>query len=300
MSSQKVWLITGANSGIGLALAKYVLAQGDKASLQSVVATVRNISKFPESLRNGGAQPIIVDLNASDDVVKKASQEALRVYGRVDVLVNNAGYGIHGPVEELDLNDVRAQFQANVFGQLAFTQALLPAFRAQRAGHIFNFSSVVGFDGAGSWGAYCASKAAFELFSESLSRELELFGIRVIIVEPGYFPSEFFKTTAAVAYKESRIYTDPSQGFGTIEAVPQSKLESNSIGDLEKLSARIYEVVYGTGLAKGLVEGKGGKREWMRLPMGPDCGEWMLQKVNSVKENIEALKPIWSSTNTGA
>ncbi|GBE84252.1 NADP-dependent 3-hydroxy acid dehydrogenase [Sparassis crispa] len=287
--SSKVWLITGTSSGIGLALAQHVLAQGDK-----VIATVRSMSKYPQELK--GAEPLVLDLGAPDSEIRKVGEAALKVYGHVDVLVNNAGYGLSGPVEELNMKDVRAQFQTNVFGTIVLTQSLLPYFRARKTGHIFNLTSVAAYWNYPGWGAYVASKAALDAFSESLSREVEPYNIRVIVILPGYFPTKFFTETRS-AEQLTTVYTDPTQGYKTREMIPQGRHEGGQVGDVDKFAQRTYEIVYGTGMAKGLVESQGGKREWMRLPMGTDCGELMLAKINIVKENVESFEPIWRSTD---
>ncbi|KZT02818.1 NAD(P)-binding protein [Laetiporus sulphureus 93-53] len=288
----KVWLITGASSGIGLSLAQYVLLQGDH-----VVATVRSLSKLPDTLRDAGAKALVLDLNACDADIRRAGEEALKVYGHIDVLVNNAAYGVVAPVEELKqvyhavLDDMRAQFQTNVFGAIALVQALLPSFRARRSGQIFNVSSVCGLSGFSSWGAYCASKAALELFSDALSQEVAPFGIRVLIIEPGYFSTNFFQTAPLFSHdSDSKVYTDPSQGYRTLEEVPKQHVRDGQIGDVVKLSARIYEVVHGVGMAQGL-------REWLRVPLGTDSGERLRWKINTIQENVDAFEQIWRSTD---
>lgn len=291
--TEKVWLITGANSGIGHALAHYALSQGDK-----VIATVRSLSKFPESLKKAGGQPLILDLSASDAEIRQAGKEALKIYGQVDVLVNNAGWGVVAPVEELDMDEVRASFQTLVFGPVALTQALLPHFRERRTGQILNVSSNGGFAGYGGWGAYSGAKAALDLFSDCLGQEVAPFNIRVLIIMPGYFSTNFFQYAASVdKHKDSTVYTEPSQGFRTLEELPKSHVAAGQIGDVEKLAARVYEVVHGTGMAKGLVEGQGGKRDWLRVPLGPDAGERMLERIQTLKENAEVFEPIWRSTD---
>ncbi|KAH9945541.1 NAD-P-binding protein [Amylocystis lapponica] len=289
--SAKVWLVTGASSGIGLAIAQYVLSQGDK-----VIATVRTLSKFPKNELEG-ATPLAVDFGSSDSEIRKVGEEALKIHGHIDVVVNNAGYGIVGPVEELSLDDVRAQFQGNVFGALALTQALLPSFRARRAGHILNVSSVGAITVRASWGAYAASKAALEAFTDAMSQELAPFNVHVFIVEPGYFSSRFLRSTPSVGTPPSKVYTAESQGYGALQRLAPSHVEAGQIGDTTKLAQRLYEVVNGTGLAKGLMEGQGGKGPWLRVPLGPDCGQRLLDTLGSITENVKALEPIWSSTD---
>ncbi|GBE84245.1 Uncharacterized oxidoreductase [Sparassis crispa] len=287
--SPKVWVITGANSGIGLALAQYVLSQGDK-----VIATVRSMAKFTDSLK--GAEPLILDLNAPDAEIRQAGEAALKVYGHVDVLVNNAAFGVVGPVEELDMEDVRKQFQTNVFGTIAFTQAFLPHFRERKSGHILNVTSLGAFYNLPQWGAYHGSKAALDAFSESLSYEVEPYNIRVLVIMPGHFSTKFFGASLPLG-KTSTIYTDLKQGYNTLAELPKAHVAGKQIGDVAKLAQRVYEVVYGTGLAKGLVESQGGKRSWMRVPLGPDAGEYTLEKLAAVKENVEVFEKIWRSTD---
>ncbi|GBE84246.1 hypothetical protein BKA93DRAFT_829141 [Sparassis latifolia] len=285
----KVWVITGANSGIGLALAQHVLSQGDR-----VIATVRSKAKVTDSLK--GAESLVLDLNGPDSEIRKAGEAALKIYGHVDVLVNNAGFGVIGPVEELDIDDVRKQFQTNVFGAIAFTQAFLPHFRERRSGHILNVTSVGAFCNRPHWGAYAASKAAFDAFSESLSYEVEPYNVRVLVIMPGYFSTRFFGASPSVG-KLSTVYTAPEQGYNSLEVTPKKHVESKQIGDPEKLAQRVYEVVHETGMAKGLMESQGGKRGWMRVLLGPDGGERIFAKLDAVKENVEVFEKIWRSTD---
>lgn len=193
------------------------------------------------------------------------------------------------------MDEVRASFQAMVFGAITLTQALLPHFRERRTGQILNVSSIGGFSGFAGWGAYCAAKAALDLFSESLSMEVAPFGIRVLIIMPGYFSTNFFQyATSTDKHKDSTIYTDPSQGFRILEEIPKAHVAAGQIGDVEKLAARVFEVVHEVGMAKPLFDGK---QNWLRVPLGPDCGERMLWKIQQLKENAEALEPIWRSTD---
>ncbi|PCH43289.1 NAD(P)-binding protein [Wolfiporia cocos MD-104 SS10] len=291
--SSKVWLITGATSGIGLALAEYVLSQGD-----SVIATGRSLAKFPSTLKDAGAKLLVLDLSSTDAEIRRAGEEALKIYGHIDILFNNAGFGLVVPVEELDLDDLRAQFQTNVFGAVALTQALLPSFRERKSGHILNVSSMGAIAVGASWSAYCASKAALDAFSEVLSMEVAPYNIRVLIVTPGFFATNFFQASTQLSTaKPSTIYTDQSQGYRSLEEIPKARAAAGQIGDVVKLSERLYEVVHGIGMAQGLVEGQGGKREWLRVPLGPDCGERMLHKIAVLEENVKAFEPIWRSTD---
>jgi len=291
--TEKVWLITGASSGLGLALAEYVLSKGDK-----VIATVRSLALFPESLRRAGGQSLVLDLNASDDEIRRTGEEALKVYGYVDVLVNNAGYGLIAPVEEMNLDEARAQMQTNVFGAIALTQALLPSFRVRRTGHILNISSISGFKAVPSWGAYCASKAALEGFSKCLSQEVAPFNIRVHIISPGYFATDFWAGSNVVDHgTQSTVYAEPSQGFGLLQSIPKMLQAVGNVGDPVKLAARVYEVVHETGMARELVEHHGEIKKWLYVPLGPDCGERMIEKIGILSDNVRAFEKIWRSTD---
>ncbi|KAJ7782375.1 NAD-P-binding protein [Mycena maculata] len=288
MSSPRVWLITGANSGFGLSLAQYVLAQGDQ-----VIAAVRKLSSIPDSIK--AAQPVALDLNASDSEIKRAGAEALKLFGRVDVLVNNAGYCLTGYTEELDDADIKSEFQANFFGAISLTQALLPAFRAQKSGHILNLSSVAAVAGGAPFSMYNASKAALEAATEALSSELAPFNVRALIIEPGYFPTNFLATAGANGVRPERAtgaYPDISEAPAQYAA---RHLASKQVGDLSKAAARLFEVVNGTGLAKAFVDS--GRRDFVRVPLGPDCGTRIQAKLRVLSENFEATEAIWRSTD---
>lgn len=186
-----------------------------------------------------------------------------------------------------------------VFGPIALTQSLLPHFRERKAGHILNVSSTGGFSGFAGWGAYDAAKAALELFSECLSLEVAAFNIRVLILVPGYFATNFFSYATSVNKRpESSIYTDPSQGFHTLEHIPKKQVDAGQVGDIRKLAMRVFEVVHGVGMAEELMEGHTTKREWLRIPLGTDCGELMNRKIRVLEENVHAYEPIWRSTDT--
>lgn len=182
------------------------------------------------------------------------------------------------------------------FGAVALIQAVLPHFRERKTGHILNISSILGTSGFPGWGAYGAAKAALELFSEALSMEVAAFNIRVSILVPGYFPTNFFSYATSVdKHRESTVYTDVSQGFRTLEEGPKSRVAMGKVGDVNKLAARVFEVVHGVGLAEGLTEGQGGKREWLRVPLGTEGGEVILHKSRVLEENVRTLEPIWTS-----
>jgi NAD(P)-dependent dehydrogenase (short-subunit alcohol dehydrogenase family) len=181
------WLITGVSSGFGLELARAALARGD-----TVVGTLRQRAQAAEfeQLAPGRAHAVLLDVTQPAEI-GPAVQQALERAGRIDVLVNNAGYGLFGAVEETSEAEARHVMETNFFGALAVTQALLPQLREQRSGHIFNIASVAGVVGFPGCGLYAASKFALEGLSEALASELASFNVRVTIVEPGGFRTNF-------------------------------------------------------------------------------------------------------------
>lgn len=183
----KVWFITGASSGFGDAFARYALEQG-----YSVVATARDTGKLAAIAALAPERVLVQRLDVTKaEEAKAAVEAALARFGRIDVLINNAGYGIVGAVEETPEAELRAQMETNFFGAVAVTQAALPAMRSQGAGAIVNISSLGGQLSVAGFGAYSASKFALEGVSEALAQELLPLGIKVLIVEPGAFRTGF-------------------------------------------------------------------------------------------------------------
>ena len=200
----KTWFITGASSGFGMAFARYALERGD-----NVVATARNVTKLEALVSRAPNRVLAVKLDVTKAAdIQPAIDAALRRFGRIDYLFNNAGYGIVGALEETSDAELRAILDTNFFGAVAVTRAVLPVMRAQRGGAIVNISSMGGqmsFEGVG---AYSASKFALEGMSEALALEVAPFGIKVLIVEPGAFRTEFGaealrKMPVMPAYQES-------------------------------------------------------------------------------------------------
>jgi NAD(P)-dependent dehydrogenase (short-subunit alcohol dehydrogenase family) len=182
----QIWFITGANRGIGLETARAALTGGHR-----VVATARCGGTVVDALGHYD-DVLALDLDVTRPAqVAAAVEAAKRRFGRIDVLVNNAGYGHLGLFEETSDADVRAQFETNVFGLMHVTRAVLPVMRAQRFGRVFNVSSVAGSSGFAMAGLYCASKFAVEGLSFSLAQEVQQFGIHVTLVAPGFVRTDF-------------------------------------------------------------------------------------------------------------
>ena len=191
----RIWFITGASSGFGRVLAEEVLKAGGK-----VVATARNLDKVADLEKNypQTAKAIALDVTNAGQVDSAVTQ-ALAQFGRVDVLVNNAGYGVAGAIEEVSEAEYMPMFVTNVFGLLRVTRAFLPHLRKQRSGHILNLSSIGGVVASPGVGFYNATKFAVEGLSEALAGEVAPLGIRVTIIEPGPFRTDFLGRSGVVA-----------------------------------------------------------------------------------------------------
>ena len=182
-----VWFISGCSSGLGRELARAVLARGWR-----VAASARDRARLIDLVRDHASSALALEMDVTQprqiaDAVRAAEQR----FGRIDVLVNNAGYGYQSSVEEGDEAEIRAQFEANVFGLFALTRAVLPGMRAKRRGHVINITSVAGLVGFAGSGYYAASKHAVEGFSDALAAEVQPLGIRVSCVEPGPFRTDW-------------------------------------------------------------------------------------------------------------
>jgi len=184
---QKVWFITGTSTGFGREMAEQLLSKGE-----IVVATARKVEQIADLAAKYPETALALPLDVTDAVaVDFAAAAALERFGRVDVLVNNAGYGICGGIEEATEEEFMPVFETNVFGLIRVTRALLPHFRKQRSGNIVNLSSIAGLIGGAGWGYYNASKFAVNGFSEALAAEMAPLGVHVTIVEPGPFRTDF-------------------------------------------------------------------------------------------------------------
>ena len=197
----KVWFITGAGSGIGAGAAKAALKAGDR-----VVATGRNVQKVRNALRDMASEKLeVLQLDVSDEAQASAAVErAVKRFGRIDVLLNNAGYSLLGNFEELGTQDIERQFATNFWGAMYVMRAALPVMRKQRSGHIINMSSVAGVVGLKHCGAYGAAKFAVEGLSVAVAEEVEKFGIKVTVVEPGFFRTDLLDA-ANVKWPSKRI-----------------------------------------------------------------------------------------------
>jgi NAD(P)-dependent dehydrogenase (short-subunit alcohol dehydrogenase family) len=229
----QVWLITGSSRGLGRALADAVLAAGHK-----LVATARNPAQLADLIERYGDQVRTVALDVTNEqAAVDAVAVATKAFGRLDVLVNNAGYGDISPIEDTSLDEFRAQIETNLFGVINVTKAALPLMREQRAGHILQFSSVGGRIGPVGRAPYAAAKWGVEGFSEVLSKEVGPFGVKVTIIEPGGFRTDFAGSSTAI--REGRPEYDSTVGK---TARFQRDYNGKQPGDPAKAAAAVLHI----------------------------------------------------------
>ncbi len=233
--SSKIWLITGVSGGIGRELAKYAAHLGHK-----VYGTVRKPAQVESfnALVPGKTIALIMDVNAAM-AIENGVQEILTANGRIDVLVNNAGYGLFGAIEEVSMEEARKQMETNFFGALGLTKAVIPGMRVQKSGHIVQISSIAGFRGTEGLGIYNASKFALEGFSQALQKEMMHFGVHVTLVEPGPFRTEWGGSSSI---RTQSVIPDYSQTAGArIRAI--QAYSGTQPGDPAKAAKLIVEIV---------------------------------------------------------
>jgi NAD(P)-dependent dehydrogenase (short-subunit alcohol dehydrogenase family) len=204
----RVWFITGASRGFGALIAQEALTAGD-----AVVATARNPAGLAEKFGNHqNLLPVALDVS-NEAQAHEAAAAAVKRFGRIDILVNNAGYGLLGAVEEATAEEIEKLYATNVFGLLKVTRAVLPHMRRQRSGHVINMSSVGGYQSFAGWGVYCSTKFAIEGLSEAMAAELQPLGIKVTVVEPGFFRTDFLdESSLAVSPSSIADYKDTPAG----------------------------------------------------------------------------------------
>jgi NAD(P)-dependent dehydrogenase (short-subunit alcohol dehydrogenase family) len=274
--SPAVWFITGVSSGFGRSLAEAILARGDK-----VVGTVRNTEQIAtfEQLAPDRAYGVLLDVTEAA-AVPQAVEQALARAGSIDVLVNNAGYGLFGALEEISNAEARQVFDTNFYGTVNTIRAVLPHFRQRGGGHIVNLSSVAGLIGIVGCSFYCASKHAVEGLSESLARELKPFGVHVMLVEPGGFRTNFAGGSMRWSEAVSPAYAD------TVGKIRQfmSSYHGTQAGDPAKAAAAIIRAVLA-------------EEPPLRLALGPDAVDVVRNKLASLQENLDAWLDVSSATD---
>lgn len=226
MDTPKVWFITGASKGLGLSLVKQLLANG-----QFVAATSRRQDELLQAAGPASDRflPLQVDLT-DESSVANALDKTHKTFRRIDVVVNNAGYGIGGSIEELTDEETRQGFEVNVFGSLNVIRHALPYLRAQQSGHIINISSIAGISASSGWAIYAATKFAMVGFSEVLADDVKEFGIKVTVVAPGAFRTRFLSSDSLVlAQKPIDAYTSVRASHAKYK-----QMDGEQAGDPEK------------------------------------------------------------------
>ncbi|AKD54009.1 oxidoreductase [Spirosoma radiotolerans] len=277
MDNQQVWFITGASKGLGLELVEQLLKQGHR-----VAATSRDVAELRRSVgvESDDFLPLGVALT-TETSVGEAIQATVSQFGRIDVVVNNAGYGQLGSLEELTDGEARANFEVNVFGMLNVIRQVMPQLRKQQSGHILNLSSIAGITGNfPGWGIYCATKFAVEGLSESLAAEVAPFGIKVTIVEPGYFRTEFLSSgSLRVPQEQIEEYELVRQSA----AVHQNQIKGNQPGDPSKAVAAMIQIATEPNPP-------------LHLLLGQDAYDVANQKISAFQAEIAQWKALTVST----
>lgn len=275
MSNEQVWFITGASRGFGRALVEDLLQRGDK-----VVATMRKTENI--SFHTSSENLLILPLDVTDEMQsKEAAKKAVDYFGRIDVLVNNAGFGMMGAIEEITDIEARKTYDTNVFGLLNVTRAVLPYLRKERSGHIMNISSVGGLVGLSTWGIYGSTKFAVEGISEALSHEVTHLGIKVTSVAPGFFRTDFLD--------DSSLDTAPTQIADYNESVGQVRVamkETNHNQPGDPIKA-----------AKVMIDVAKTEHPPLHLMLGSDTLEYTKTKIEALVADMEDWKAYSESTD---
>ena len=273
--ARKVWMVTGASRGFGAEISKAVLNSGDM-----LVATARN----PKAIEFRGYRENLlpVALDVTDDAqAKQAVAAAVAQFGRIDVLVNNAGFGLLGAVEESSTAEVERVYRTNVFGLLNVTRAVLPIMRKQGAGHVINFSSLGGYAASAGWGVYCSTKFAVEGLTEALHDELAPLGIHATVVEPGFFRTDFLDSSSLIS-TQARI-SDYAATVGKMREFA-GRHNHQQPGNPEKLALALL-------LLANAAEPP------VRLPLGTDTLKRIAEKNALVEKETARWRALAASTD---
>ena len=271
----KVWFITGASFGFGLLLTEPLLSLG-----ANVIATARNLDTLSELTTKYPANLEILTLDVTNsDQIKAAVEDGLTRFGHVDVLVNNAGYGVMGAIEEVTPKEFMPMFNTNVFGLIELTKAVLPQFRARRSGNIVNFSSIAGLIGGAGWGYYNATKFAVEGLSEALAQELKPLGIHVTVIEPGPFRTGFLGRSAIDAKEVLPDYVQTAGRAREYNATQAGKQQ----GDPQKAIEAVVKAV-----------------ESPEPPLHLLLGRTALDRFRTKLETLQKEMTAWEETTLGS
>lgn len=272
MTSKKNWFITGCDSGMGHAFAETILAHGDR-----VVVTARSKANIADLLKQYPDTAFGFELDVTNVAnIQDVVQAAEKATGGVEILINNAGFGVLGAAEEISPEEYRAMFEVNFFGLAEVTRAFLPFMRARRRGHIFNTSSSGGYAASPGFAFYAASKFAVEGYSEALAQELDAFGIRVTILEPGSTRTNFAGSSLRKPARQIAAYADTAV---TLTTTRMAARDGTQPGDPK----RIAEV---------LIRLANEPEPPMRIPLGEDAVQRLEAKVATVAAEFRKWKPV--------
>jgi len=276
MSDKKVWFITGCSSGFGSSLAEHVLAQGDR-----VVATARDAVKLTRLENKYGelVKTVKLDVNDNKQIVA-ALGEAADTFSRIDVIVNNAGYGLVGALEEYTDEQMHHNFNTNFWGAINLIRHSLPTLRSQNSGHIVNISAAVAISNEVGFSIYGAAKAALEIASEALCWELKPLGIKVTNIVPGPFRTDFIKRSLKRAENRIEAYDQTAGKF--VEFL--EKIEGRQPGDPDKAAEAIFKTVYS-------------ENPPLYLYLGSYAYKAANKKANSISEELEDWEDIGLHTD---
>lgn len=276
MNKQKVWLITGASRGFGLEIVKAALIAGDK-----VVATVRsNPENLQAQFNNENLFVAILDVT-NEQQGKDIAAQAIEKFGHIDVLVNNAGFGLLSAVEEASDAEVKANYEANVFGLLNVTRAVLPYMRKERSGHVINISSVGGLTGIIGWGLYGSTKFAVEGITEAMAAELAPLNIYVTAVEPGFFRTDFLDQSSLT--RANNVIED----YGV------------TVGDMRSYATQVNQKQPGSAakLAQAILKIADAEKPPVHLPLGKDTLQLFKEKMDRFNADIDAWHEVITGTD---
>lgn len=277
MEAKKVWFVTGASKGLGLTLVKKLLQNG-----YYVVATTRNTQPLIDEVGPISETFLPLEVSLTDNNnVKKAIEKSIVHFGKIDVVVNNAGYGQIGTLEELTDEETRENFDVNVFGTLNVIRNVMPYLRNQKSGSIFNISSVGGlFGGFAGWGVYCSTKFAVAGFTEALAEEAKAFGVNVTVVYPGYFRTDFLaKGSVRTPKKVIQDYEAARQS----EQAHLNDINGNQPNDPEKAADVLIAINQEENLP-------------VHLLLGNDAYDMLKNKINIITKDVEQWKEYTLST----
>lgn len=278
-NQQKVWFVTGASKGLGLSLVKKLLSQG-----YQVAATSRNAADLSAAVGEATASsflPLAMNLK-DEESVGQAIAQTINQFGHLDVVVNNAGYGLIGGLEELTDAEARDNFDVNVFGSLNVIRKALPHLRAQKSGHIINIASIGGFAGNfPGFGIYCATKFAVHGFTEALAAEIKDFGLYATVVSPGYFRTNFLAADSAVIPKNA---IDAYESIRQSQKAHEEEINGNQPGDPDKA-------------AEAMIELSNAENPPVHLFLGEDAYNMAYTKIDAIKVDLESWKTVTTGTN---